>query len=43
VIAPGATFIVMTSRFSLALDLRYKLTLADKTLKALILSAGVGF
>jgi hypothetical protein len=42
-IAPGTTFIVMTSRFSLTLDFRYNMTLTDDhTLKALIFSAGVG-
>jgi hypothetical protein len=43
-VAPGATFLVLTSKVSLALDLRYDLIFADpKTIKALILSAGVGF
>jgi len=43
-IAPGSTFVVLTSKVSVSLDLRYNMTFAsERTLKALILSAGVGF
>lgn len=41
--APGANFILMTSKFSLSFDFRYDLVFADKTLNGLIFSAGVGF
>jgi hypothetical protein len=43
VLAPGAALMLLTPKFSAAVDLRYALILADPTLKALILSVGVGF
>ncbi len=43
-IAPGATFMLLTKNFSLSLDLRYDMILADpETLNGLIFSVGVGF
>ena len=42
-IAPGATFLFFASKFSLALDVRYDIVLADPALKGLIFSFGVGF
>jgi hypothetical protein len=42
-VAPGATFMLFTDAFSLTLDTRYALVLADSTGKALIFSVGVGF
>jgi opacity protein-like surface antigen len=42
-LAPGATFILLTEKFSLSLDVRYDMIFADETLNALIFSAGVGF
>lgn len=42
-VAPGATFIVIASKFSVSLDFRYDLVFADaETAKALIFSAGIG-
>jgi len=43
VLAPGATFILMTGKVTLSLDARYDLIFADQTAKALILTAGIGF
>ena len=43
VIAPGAKFIIMFSRFELALDGRYDVVLSDPAAKAFIFSVGVGF
>jgi hypothetical protein len=42
-LAPGATFMLITERFGLSVDLRYALIFADKTAKALIFSVGIGF
>jgi hypothetical protein len=42
-VAPGATFALLTSSFSLSLDFRYDLVFADETMKGLIIAAGVGF
>jgi hypothetical protein len=42
-IAPGATFMLFTSRLSLAVDARYEIVLTDPSLKALIFSVGFGF
>jgi len=42
-IAPGAKFILMFSRFELALDGRYAVVTSDPTRKAFIFSAGIGF
>jgi hypothetical protein len=42
-IAPGATIMLFAGGFSLAVDTRYALVLADTTAKALIFSVGVGF
>lgn len=42
-IAPGATFILLTSAVTLTVDLRYDMIFDDSTLNALILSAGIGF
>lgn len=42
-LAPGATFMLLTERFGLSLDLRYAMIFADETSKALIFTAGVGF
>lgn len=43
VLAPGATFILMPPGFSLSLDVRYDLIFAERTLNAIIVSAGIGF
>lgn len=43
VLAPGATFIVMPPGFSLSLDVRYDMIFAERTLNAIIVSAGIGF
>lgn len=43
-LAPGATFILLTRSFSLSLDLRYAMVFAEpETANALIFSAGIGF
>ena len=42
-IAPGARFMLFTSKISLALDFRYDIVLTDPSLKALIFSFGIGF
>ncbi len=43
-IAPGATFMLITSKVSVSLDFRYDMIFAeDEMLNALIFSAGVGF
>ncbi len=42
-IAPGATFMLFTSRLSFAVDARYDIVLTDPSLKALIFSFGIGF
>jgi len=43
VLAPGVTFMLLTPKFSAAVDLRYDLVFSDQTVKALILSLGIGF
>jgi hypothetical protein len=42
-IAPGAKFILMFSRFELSFDGRYAVVLSDPTAKAFIFSVGIGF
>ncbi len=43
-LAPGATFLLLTSKVSVTLDFRYDMIFADpETLNALIFSAGIGF
>jgi hypothetical protein len=42
-IAPGAKFILMFSRFELSFDGRYAVVTSDPSAKAFIFSAGVGF
>jgi hypothetical protein len=42
-IAPGATFLLFLPGFRLSADVRYDLVFAEKTQKALILTAGFGF
>lgn len=42
-IAPGATFLLFTSKFSFAVDARYDIVLTDPALKGLIFSFGIGF
>lgn len=42
-LAPGAKFILMFSRFELAFDARYAVVTSDPTSKAFIFSVGVGF
>jgi hypothetical protein len=43
-LAPGGTFLLLTSGFSLTLDVRYELVFAEgEMLNGLILSAGIGF
>jgi hypothetical protein len=43
-VAPGATFMLFTSRISLSLDARYAMVFTDnETAKALIFSFGIGF
>jgi len=42
-LAPGATFILMPPGFSLSLDVRYDMIFAERTLNAIIVSAGIGF
>jgi hypothetical protein len=41
--APGATLMLLTSKFSLSLDTRYDLIFTDTTQKGVIFSVGVGF
>lgn len=43
VLAPGASFILMPPGFSLSLDVRYDVIFAERTLNAIIVSAGIGF
>lgn len=43
-LAPGGTFLLLTTNFSLSLDARYELVFAEgETLNGLILSIGIGF
>jgi hypothetical protein len=42
-LAPGATFLLLTSHFTLTLDARYDIVFADEKAKALLFSVGIGF
>ncbi len=42
-LAPGATFLLLTSHFMLTLDARYDIVFADEKATALLFSVGIGF